>query len=103
MRISDWSSDVCSSDLKVARVTDDDAAVARWLRTLDKADDNDFRREKRGDETVTVNYTGAASILARTADAKPMSVALPGKGRAEERTVGKECGSTCSTRWSTDH
>ena len=69
---------------KVARVTDDDAAVARWLRTLDKADDNDFRREKRGDETVTVNYTGAASILARTADAKPMRVALPGKGRQFE-------------------
>lgn len=69
---------------KVARVGDDDGAVARWLRTLDKAGKNDFREEKRGKETVTVNHTGATPILDKTADAKPMNVALPGKGRQFE-------------------
>lgn len=69
---------------KVARISDDDKAIAGWLRTLDKAGKNDFRDEKRGGETVTVNYTGAAPILDRTADAKPMSVALPAKGRQFE-------------------
>ncbi|WP_380873440.1 hypothetical protein ACFB49_41490 [Sphingomonas sp. DBB INV C78] len=69
---------------KVARITDDDKAVAEWLRTLDDADDNDFREEGQGKEKVTVNHTGATPILTKVADATPLKVALPGKGRQFE-------------------
>ncbi|AGH49604.1 alpha-2-macroglobulin domain-containing protein [Sphingomonas sp. MM-1] len=68
----------------IARIDGDDGAVARWLRTIDKADDNDFREEGRGKEKVTVNHTGANPVLRNVAGARPMSLALPGKGRQFE-------------------
>src|SRR3546814_6094901 len=78
MRISDWSSDVCSSDLGR------DASV-----TL-----NEY-----GDVAVTVSGTAPqngpdvpAAVVAA------MSLGGDG-GRSEERRVGKECVSTCRSRW----
>ncbi len=46
------------------RVGDDDAAIARWLRRVDQADDADYRveRDATGEE-VTVNYTGTKSVF----------------------------------------
>src|SRR3546814_1857470 len=92
MRISDWSSDVCSSDLREnssmpctpvsalnisfsAPIAREDArkmrlkgATQEWLPAID---DND-------------SYEGGLS-------------------RSEERRVGKECVSTCRSRWSPYH
>src|SRR3546814_8421482 len=65
MRISDWSSDVCSSDPYRAR-----------------------HRPARPD-----HRQAAARRLAPRA----------GRGRSEERRVGKECVSTCRSRWSPYH
>src|SRR3546814_12576960 len=82
MRISDWSSDVCSSDLvigpRVAGLHREMAAVV--------AGDADLRRgaEQR-------------ARLARVA------IVLPEMDRSEERRVGKECVSTCRSRWSPYH
>src|SRR3546814_15287018 len=66
MRISDWSSDVCSSDLP---------ARARWRggRGAGWPDRANARQDRRA------------------------------AGRSEERRVGKECVSTCRSRWSPDH
>src|SRR3546814_10717170 len=74
MRISDWSSDVCSSDLLGLR-----AAVAGGTR----------RRLRVQDPPGRLTYT----LLSRR-------LAL---GRSEERRVGKECVSTCRSRWSPYH
>src|SRR3546814_3026548 len=64
MRISDWSSDVCSSDL---------LAKTQALR-------------------------------ARAADQRVVAVAGEQVlDRSEERRVGKECVSTCRSRWSPYH
>src|SRR3546814_3014256 len=63
MRISDWSSDVCSSDL---------AACALVLQT---------------DGVAIVDPYTAMSFVPRS----------------EERRVGKECVSTCRSRWSPYH
>ncbi|SFS05421.1 alpha-2-macroglobulin family protein [Sphingomonas jatrophae] len=63
------------------KVEGGDGAVAAWLRRIDKAAENDWRDEKRGGESVTVNMTGAASILAGEGRAKPLNLALPGKGK----------------------
>src|SRR3546814_16805840 len=78
MRISDWSSDVCSSDL----LMHDPTALFRFeehdvflpmmvLEELDAA--------KKGMSEVSRNV------------------------RSEERRVGKECVSTCRSRWSRYH
>src|SRR3546814_16468832 len=111
MRISDWSSDVCSSDLG-----DDDAAIARWLRRVDDADDTDYREEKNAaGKDVTVNYTGTKSVFVGApagGERRELQLTPPGGGKqfevigiplsSEERRVGKECVSTCRFRWSPD-
>src|SRR3546814_3434483 len=74
MRISDWSSDVCSSDLIEAN--DKRWARVKVLRTLNEALEEAFERS-----------------------AKQARKAKKGK-RSEERRVGKECVSTCRSRWS---
>src|SRR3546814_4604393 len=77
MRISDWSSDVCSSDL--AR----DAAGGRRVRHQDHVPAG--QRDERGQGGALV----AALLLVHL--------------RSEERRVGKECVSTCRSRWSPYH
>src|SRR3546814_9530660 len=69
MRISDWSSDVCSSDLRGSEKSADNFAL-RFI--------NSYRSEHAKN--------------------------LQAKGnRSEERRVGKECVSTCRSRWSPYH
>ena len=68
----------------VARIDGDDGAIARWLRDIAKAGESNYKDIKRGGATVPVNYTGAASILNGRAAARPLNVALPGKGRQFE-------------------
>src|SRR3546814_21115247 len=82
MRISDWSSDVCSSDL--------DKSV---LRNLDR----DLKTMVFGQDKA-IGALASAIKLARAglrAPEKPIGCYL----RSEERRVGKECVSTCRYRW----
>src|SRR3546814_8653723 len=83
MRISDWSSDVCSSDLS-------DQPEFQWI--IDPLDG-------------TTNFIHGFPVYA-------VSIALAQRGqitqavvydRSEERRVGKECVSTCRSRWSPYH
>src|SRR3546814_1836575 len=97
MRISDWSSDVCSSDLpdEIARdprlVGELDQALAP-LRLLDLVGIGEQRVEIApfGDEL-------GRRLDADAGDARHVV------DRSEERRVGKECVSTCSSRWSPYH
>src|SRR3546814_7338258 len=86
MRISDWSSDVCSSDL------------VGFARALSR---------EVGPYGVTVNaiYPGGNTRMTQSVpDAARTIRAAAGISRAgrrsEERRVGKECVSTCRYRWS---
>src|SRR3546814_16511096 len=101
MRISDWSSDVCSSDLP-----EGGPRHCRCPETLSEAVVPGLvpgtqcpRRLKilplRGEAFAA----GGDAIVARHRHAlMPMG---PGdKRRSEERRVGKECVSTCRSRWS---
>src|SRR3546814_16858623 len=112
MRISDWSSDVCSSDLAVPvhrrrfrqAVGDVDAhAIA-----FDRLD----RRARRA-AVVTPAFRDAArcefvldlfgdqmEFLDAVAQAIRQRSAFT---RSEERRVGKECDSTCRSRWAAYH
>src|SRR3546814_13079390 len=92
MRISDWSSDVCSSDL------DGDPPFARKqiVRT------NAYQRAQR--------WRGGRYAHPQE---RPRGSGNDGHrkvaggddqhGRSEERRVGKECVSTCRSRWSPYH
>src|SRR3546814_12345436 len=92
MRISDWSSDVCSSDLEArefARVGCDLPDVGAIIVEADA------RAQASG--TADVERIGAHDIDAARAR-------VDGVGeRSEERRVGKECVSTCRSRWSPYH
>src|SRR3546814_9199904 len=76
MRISDWSSDVCSSDLRPL-----------VLYFYPKADTPGCTNEAKD-----------FSALKGEFDKLGVSVL-----RSEERRVGKECVSTCRSRWSPYH
>src|SRR3546814_6488360 len=91
MRISDWSSDVCSSDLPVGCVAQAAAfvffigfkiAFEPFHMTV-AFEGEDVGRQAVKEEAVVADDHGAA--------------------RSEERRVGKECVSTCRSRWSPYH
>src|SRR3546814_12171089 len=102
MRISDWSSDVCSSDLWTAisgvisgamQVIKGIIQVVMGILTLD----------------WTTTWTGIKNIFGGIW--KAIVSILKGAWqiisgvftRSEERRVGKECVSTCRSRWSPYH
>src|SRR3546814_9301872 len=107
MRISDWSSDVCSSDLlHVLRYKRDglDALIDAINATgygltfgvhtrLDETVARVTERIQAGNVYVNRNIVGAVVGV------QPFG----GEGRSEERRVGKECVSTCRSRWSQYH
>src|SRR3546814_13540296 len=95
MRISDWSSDVCSSDLAV------NAERARIDRMLEPAVIILRAQILAGQFHVAV----VRAPLESRRDAVAFAVIfidahVDAAGRSEERRVGKECGSTCRSRWS---
>ncbi len=66
------------------RVAGSDGEVAKWLRTVAKAGNDDIEEVERGPadkrETIRINHTGEKPILAAGLGA-PMTIALPGKGK----------------------
>src|SRR3546814_17870785 len=106
MRISDWSSDVCSSDLASAIAADRSTAAARvTLASRQLARERTLLNQgvsPRADyETAEANLA-VAQAEARQASAAA-STAKVSRDRSEERRVGKECVSTCRSRWSPFH
>src|SRR3546814_5834982 len=109
-RISDWSSDVCSSDLDLIVVGDRlrvrpgekvpvDGVVEEGRSALDESmvTGESMPVTKTVDDTViggTMNQSGALVIRADKIGRDTMLA------RSEERRVGKECVSTCRSRWS---
>src|SRR3546814_15488234 len=101
MRISDWSSDVCSSDLNYSgSVTTPKIGL---IYSPNNAVDLKFSwgRSFKAPTLASIYQTQYAYLLPLTyfgrSDAAPDESALY---RSEERRVGKECVSTCRSRWS---
>src|SRR3546814_17590665 len=93
MRISDWSSDVCSSDLA-------DAVQPRKHHVLGA----DHQRHEVVAEAADDRHHGDREQHPRSVDREDRVVILTGgEERSEERRVGKECVSTCRSRWTPDH
>src|SRR3546814_14802025 len=110
MRISDWSSDVCSSDLGSTvsvqlAATDPDGPVDALRWTLVAAPAGATLSETGLLTWFAADGDATADFRVRVADAEgavaegTFTVTV----RSEERRVGKECVSTCISRWSPDH
>src|SRR3546814_20611623 len=95
MRISDWSSDVCSSDL-----TGDQAIVSRRGFLTARASIIAARVSRPG-----VDEGGRAGCRCGLPDGRQRADQRrePPQARSEERHVGEECVSTCRPRGSTYH
>src|SRR3546814_19098585 len=99
MRISDWSSDVCSSDLRAAAsatTAGRGCAAASADRSLRR-----IRRFRAAGEGARRTFPDAEQQSRRRGD--HLSLPLGSQRRSEERRVGQECVSTCSSRWSPYH
>src|SRR3546814_20964861 len=111
MRISDWSSDVCSSDLeedpedKVVIVTAEDEGHPDGFWPGEK-DEQSRAYAKR----ATGNYLWQIDVdeFYRSEDIEaviamlrsiPEVATISFRQRSDERRVGKECVSTCRSRW----
>src|SRR3546814_21040664 len=104
MRISDWSSDVCSSDLTSCaafmhdRVQQGDTLTISQPRNL-FALARDARRS-----ILFAGGIGVTPILAMAERLAQIDAPFELHScRSEERRVGKECVSTCRSRWSPYH
>src|SRR3546814_15486900 len=113
MRISDWSSDVCSSDLSTANgETYDMYAMTAAHPTLPIPSYARVTRASSGKSVIVrINDRGpfhsSRIIDLSYAAAAKLGLIGPGSGevlvRSEERRVGKGCVSTCKSRWSQYH
>src|SRR3546814_10904911 len=94
MRISDWSSDVCSSDLQRGKLRPGFRDQGNPVFLADARTDQAARHHQR----ILAHFgisVGPRQISAHIVEIKPF--------RSEERRVGKECVSTCRSRWSPYH
>src|SRR3546814_13112119 len=100
MRISDWSSDVCSSDLS-AKTSVSDLALENDIEALLAARDFiDFLPSSNRDEVPERPCADPWDRQEKSLDTIiPPSANQPYDMRSEERRVGKECVSTCRSRW----
>src|SRR3546814_19982104 len=90
MRISDWSSDVCSSDLFLE-------PLLQRLHDLVPVAERLDRLHLLGRQ---IFFGDGLQPFLRDVDGV---LAIVGEQRSEERRVGKECVSTCRSRWSPYH
>src|SRR3546814_14574866 len=96
MRISDWSSDVCSSDLSadVLRARPQHRRHRHARRGLEG------RPLVRGSRQARDQAQAGCDAEGRPHRARRARCRVT---RSEERRVGKECVSTCRSRWSPYH
>src|SRR3546814_15391499 len=99
MRISDWSSDVCSSDL-----LDEAPKTKPFLAYLAFTAPHS---PLQAPADLIAKYKGCYDdgwdALRRDRLARMKALGLIGDERSEARRVGKECVSTCRSRWSPYH
>src|SRR3546814_4135207 len=90
MRISDWSSDVCSSDLSKVSFGKPEKLM-EYLGVIP------------GAVTALGAINDIGGNVKMIIDEELMTFDVINCHRSEERRVGKECVSTCRSRWSPYH
>src|SRR3546814_19534483 len=102
MRISDWSSDVCSSDLiDAARLLN--GPQVNLIVVCDESGKMAGVITKT-DIVGRISYCTGCSCTMAASQVMTQEVAFcRPSDRSEERSVGKECVSTCRSWWSPYH
>src|SRR3546814_14647556 len=95
MRISDWSSDVCSSDLIIVIAAEESDAKARYIHRPPLRSESAEGQERRWRKGKPLPLPIAKGVLSW----RNCLCALKRCWRSDERRVGKECVSTCRYRW----
>src|SRR3546814_18229266 len=117
MRISDWSSDVCSSDLQDLKTPALGVGIGgEQIAAINAINAEDVvryapalivRKRYIGDANATLSFrnmhTTQTPRALVTVDGFTISNFLGAAFRSEERRVGKACVSKCRSRWSPDH
>src|SRR3546814_16296200 len=106
MRISDWSSDVCSSDLEAgAEVVASRAGAPHSQQQMPEAQQGTQPMsevevvESSRPELARAAQSGPAAIPRSVAKARVAAHAVNVYYRSEERRVGQACVSPCRYRW----
>src|SRR3546814_3703178 len=97
MRISDWSSDVCSSDLArfgAAFILSYVVLMTAMAPAAAQVQGPPAPPPPRDAETATANAKEMVDPIRRCNPAEDGSITVGGTARSEERRVGKECVST---------
>src|SRR3546814_20108506 len=105
MRISDWSSDVCSSDLDPKMDAGDRSELAERWRA--EARDYQYNGDKiyamalsRSQERSSPIERGILAVRSAIRDSRDRLIDyLVRHGRLAEHRVGKECVGTCKSWW----
>src|SRR3546814_12484974 len=97
MRISDWSSDVCSSDLMNRQMGIDMITTMMEVRENPRPGLINALLQLRidGEPAPDLEILGNLGLI--------IGGGFDTTTRSEERRVGKECVSTCRSRWSPSH
>src|SRR3546814_12697532 len=106
MRISDWSSDVCSSDLDGEHVDKRRiGSILAFVRVHPGVVGAKAERAGTGFQAVVGAGIQAAGPFHADVHVAAMvrGDVVVGTARSEERRVGKECVSSCRSRWSPYH
>src|SRR3546814_12344476 len=111
MRISDWSSDVCSSDLTIHEYPDyaqlpEDIAVSPTgqqlvFTHLDHLYTINIQEDATPKQITQSRFREVDAAWSK--DGKYIIFTANTPGRSEERRVGKECVRTCRSGWSPYH
>src|SRR3546814_19906785 len=98
MRISDWSSDVCSSDLAAEASHGDLGLIQANSAVLILSNSGET-----SELSDLIHYCQVHGISTIALTANPDSTLARNATRSEVRRVGEECVSTGATRWSPDY
>src|SRR3546814_19693101 len=109
MRISDWSSDVCSSDLiktnRDGTLSIDDARLSAAVVQHPGRVHDMFVPGQTSSSPLLEVASAIGAIKTGSYEVTNVVAATAGTavGRSEERRVGKECVSTLRSRWAPYH
>src|SRR3546814_17276388 len=105
MRISDWSSDVCSSDLCAFTILQESSA---WKPLFCRKNNLSLRNGRAVPAWFRINFnqrnhfrrnSTRCQVTISPLQLLCFSLPYPATNRSEELRVGKECVSTCRSRW----
>src|SRR3546814_18539216 len=109
MRISDWSSDVCSSDLWQNTVGGLQDAMRIQAGVVGNIDSNrtqmsNLVNQSQGAQgALQATQAGNQLLALQSQQLSDLVALISANGRSEERSEGKEGVSTCRSRWSAYH